>query len=71
VSLSELLVIMLVTVLVFGPKKLPMLAYHLGVALRYLLNYKQLAVQAWQQLLSEQKLQENLEKAQRVDQSYE
>lgn len=64
---SELLVILLVALIVFGPSKLPMLAEHLGKLLRQYTHYKQQVAEFWQQQLAEQALRENQKKAEKVD----
>lgn len=63
---SELLLILLVALIVFGPKKLPMLATHLGLMLSKVTHLKQ-QVHQWQQQLT---LQENERKAQAADEHY-
>lgn len=70
-SSGELLLTLLVALFVFGPKKLPMLAYHLGKLIGRLNGYKQQAVIFWQQQINEQQLQENTEKAEKADASYQ
>ena len=70
-SMSELFITMLVALVVFGPKKLPMVARHLGLLLGRFNHYKQQAAMFWQQQLKEQQLQENIKKAQKADASYE
>jgi TatA/E family protein of Tat protein translocase len=69
-SSGELLVIILVAVLVFGPKKLPMLATHLGLLLRKLHHIKAQASLLWQQQLNEWQLNENQRKAEEADKLY-
>ncbi|MCW8409173.1 twin-arginine translocase TatA/TatE family subunit [Legionella sp. PATHC035] len=69
-SSGELLVILIVALIVFGPKKLPMLATHLGLLLR---KFNQLKVQAatlWQQQLHAVQLEENQRKAKEADEQY-
>lgn len=66
-SSSELLLILLVALIVFGPKKLPMLATHLGLMLSKVTHLKQQVHQWWQQQLT---LQENERKAQAADEHY-
>jgi len=70
-SMAELFITMLVALVVFGPKKLPMVARHLGRLLGRFNHYKQQAAMLWQQQLKEQQLQENIKKAQKADASYE
>ncbi len=69
-SLGELLLTLIVALFVFGPKKLPMVAYHLGKLIRYCNHYKQQAITFWQQQLNEQQLQENISKALKADSDY-
>ncbi|CAM2904833.1 TatB protein (twin arginine translocation) [Legionella steigerwaltii] len=52
-SSNELLVILIVALIVFGPKKLPMLATHLGFLIRKLNQLKAQAALLWQQQLNE------------------
>lgn len=70
-SSGELLLTLLVGLFVFGPKKLPMLAYHLGKLWARLNGYKQKIHTFWQQQINEQQLQENIKKAQKADENYE
>lgn len=65
--MSELLLILIVALAVFGPKKLPMLAYHLGKLAARIHLYKQQMMDFWQQQLKEQQLQENIKKAEAVE----
>ncbi|KTD07802.1 twin-arginine translocase TatA/TatE family subunit [Legionella jamestowniensis] len=69
-SSSELLLILLVAVVVFGPNKLPMLAEHLAKLFRHLNQFKQQAKALWQAQLNEQQLIENTRKAEKVDALY-
>ena len=69
-SASELLLILLVALVVFGPKKLPMLARHLGQLVVKGRDYKQQAVAIWQLYLNEQQLQENKNRSQKAEASY-
>jgi sec-independent protein translocase protein TatB len=66
----ELLVIFIVALIVFGPKKLPMLATHLGLLMRQLQQWKIQAQTFWQQQLNEYQLQENQRKAEEADKQY-
>ncbi len=68
---SELLVIFIVALIVFGPKKLPMLANHLGLLIRHLTQLKTTASLFWQQQLNALQLQENERKAEAADKKYE
>ncbi len=70
-SASQLLVIACIALVVFGPKKLPMLATHLGLCLKLLNKFKQQAQILWQQMLLEQQLEENKKKALEADKTYE
>jgi len=70
-SSSELLLILIVALIVFGPNKLPMLAEHLAKFFRYLNHFKQQATTFWQDQLKEQQLQENNRKAQQADSVYQ
>lgn len=66
----ELLVIFIVALIVFGPKKLPMLATHLGLLFRQIHRWKAQATAFWQQQLNEHQLQENKRKAEEADKYY-
>ena len=70
-SISELLLILVVALVVFGPQKLPLVAHHLGTLLGHFNGYKQQVAAFWQQQLNEQKLQENIKKAQESDVNYQ
>ncbi|HHT0594402.1 TPA: Sec-independent protein translocase subunit TatA/TatB [Legionella anisa] len=67
---GELLVIFIITLIVFGPKKLPMLATHLGLLVRKLNQLKVQAAMLWQQQLNALQLQENQRKAKEADEQY-
>lgn len=69
-SMGELLVIFLVTLLVFGPKKLPMLATHLGIWIRKLNQLKVQSSLLWQQQVKELQLQENMRKAKDAEEQH-
>ncbi|MBA2655400.1 MAG: twin-arginine translocase TatA/TatE family subunit [Tatlockia sp.] len=64
---AELLLSFCVALIVFGPKKLPMLAEHLGKLLRYLDYCKKQVSLFWQKQLAEQQLQENIRKAEQAE----
>jgi len=64
------LLILLVTLIVFGPQKLPMLASHLGLLMRRINKLKTTASIFWQQQLNEYQLEENKLKAQEADNHY-
>lgn len=68
---SELLLIFLVAIVVFGPNKLPMLASHLGKLVRSFTQLKQQATDFWQNQLNEQQLLENQRKAEKADAVYQ
>lgn len=67
---GELLVILVVALIVFGPGKLPMLAEHLGKLFRQINLLKQKVNSFWQAQLNEQQLLENKRKAEKADASY-
>ena len=69
-SSGELLLILIVALIVFGPKKLPMLASHLGILIRKFNQTKEKASLIWQQQLKELQLHENKIKAEEVDKQY-
>ena len=64
-SIGELLLTLIVALFVFGPKKLPMVAHHLGKLVGRLNGYKQQVSVFWQQ-----QLQENTRKAEKADAGY-
>ncbi|KTC68813.1 TatB protein (twin arginine translocation) [Legionella birminghamensis] len=68
---SELLVIAIVAIIVFGPGKLPMLAQHLGKLFRHLNHFRDQAYQFWQKQMNEQQLLENERKAKEADSAYQ
>jgi len=67
---GELLLILLVACIVFGPEKLPMLARHLGLAVRHVQRFREQALQFWQQQVNEQQLLQNQQKAEVADAAY-
>ncbi len=69
-SSSELLLTFFVALLVFGPKKLPMLAEDLGKLFRHLMHFKQQITLFWQTQLNEQQLRENTRKGEEADRLY-
>lgn len=69
-SSGELLLTLLVALIVFGPSKMPMLASHLGSALRKIKQYKSHVELLWQQQLAQLQLQEKEQKAKRADEQY-
>ncbi|KTD17834.1 twin-arginine translocase TatA/TatE family subunit [Legionella jordanis] len=70
-SSAELLIIILVAIIVFGPNKLPMLAEHLGKLYKQFLHLKEQAMAFWQARWNEQQLRENLKKAEQADACYQ
>lgn len=69
-SSGELLVIMMVALIVFGPGKLPMLAAHLGKLFQRFNQLKQQAANFWQDQINEQQLRDNQRKAEKADSQY-
>lgn len=67
---GEILVILIVALIVFGPKKLPMLATHLGLLIRKIKQLKAQTAVLWQQQLNEMQLHENQRKAKEADKQY-
>jgi sec-independent protein translocase protein TatB len=67
---GELLLIFIVALIVFGPSKLPMVATHLGLLMRKINQFKELAASFWQQQINEHQLQENQRKALEGDNQY-
>ena len=68
---SELVLIIIIAMIVFGPNKLPMLARHLSHALKQFNALKQQAANIWQGYLNEIQLQDNQQKAKLADQQYQ
>ncbi|KTD11668.1 TatB protein (twin arginine translocation) [Legionella gratiana] len=68
---GEILVIFIVALIVFGPKKLPMLATHLGLLIRKINQLKTQAAALWQQQLNEIQLKENQRKAEEAEMQYQ
>ena len=62
-SIGELFLTLVVAFVVFGPKKLPMLARHLGLILSKFNRYKQQTMDYWQHQMKELQLEENKRKA--------
>lgn len=67
---GELILIVLVALLVFGPNKLPMLATHLGLVMRQISILKNKINVLWEQQVQELQLQENQRKADEADKHY-
>ncbi|MFC3908259.1 twin-arginine translocase TatA/TatE family subunit [Legionella dresdenensis] len=67
---GELLVVLAVAIVVFGPEKLPMLAEHVAKAVKKFNQLKNQANQLWQAELARQQLQENQRKAEQADSVY-
>lgn len=67
----ELLVILVVALIVFGPNKLPMLAAHLGKLFRKAHHLKEQLQAFWETQIQEQQLLENQRKAEKADTHYE
>ncbi|WP_419419798.1 twin-arginine translocase TatA/TatE family subunit [Legionella sp. D16C41] len=70
-NMGEIIIILIVALIVFGPNKLPMLAEHLGKVIRQLNLFKAQLANFWQTQLNEQQLRENEEKAKKVDTIYQ
>lgn len=69
-SMGELLLIFVVTLLAFHPKKWPMLAHHIAKGLRMVQRYKHKAHTFWEAQLSLYQLEENEKKAAYADEQY-
>jgi Tat protein translocase TatB subunit len=68
---AELLLILIVALIVFGPNKLPMLASHLGSLMRKINQLKNQASRLWEQQVQELQLEDNKRKAEEADKQYE
>lgn len=66
-NFSELVLILLVALIAFGPKHLRRFSYHLGKMLHLLQKLRQTTQQNFQQLQNEIIYQENLAKARAVE----
>lgn len=69
-SMGELFIILIVSLLVFPPPKWPMLAHHVAKSLRILQAYKHKAHTFWQAQLALYELTENEKKAAYADEQY-
>jgi sec-independent protein translocase protein TatB len=69
-SSGELLVIVIVALVVFGPNKLPMLARHLGHLFGKFNQMKQQADNFWKTQRNEQQLRDNQLKAEQAEAKY-
>ena len=67
---AEILLILLVAVIAFGPNKIPMLANHLGKAIRMFHQFRQQITEIWQSQIHEEQLKINKEKAAQADEEY-
>lgn len=67
---GELLLILLVSLIVFGPQKLPMLATHLGQLIKHLQHWRNQLNQVWEEQSRTLELKENQAKAQEADKLY-
>jgi Sec-independent protein translocase protein TatA len=67
---AEFFLILLVAVLAFGPKKLPMLAAHLGLVMRQIDHYKNQVALIWRQQIQQLQLEENQIRAEEADKQY-
>jgi sec-independent protein translocase protein TatB len=70
-SSGEILVTLVVAVLAFGPKKLPMLARHLALLINQFNKLKNKARTLFDEEMTKQQLSENEQKATKADESYE
>lgn len=70
-SLSELIVIFLVALIVFGPSKLPELGYNLGKLIAKARQLKAQLEHLLQQHQQQLALEENIKKAEQAAQHYE
>lgn len=70
-STGQLLLTALITLVVFGPTKLPMLARHIAQFMNRLNYFKHQALIFWQKQLEQQQLEENSRKANEADEYYQ
>ena len=66
-SIGEFILTVLVAFVVFGPKKLPMLARDAGLLLARFNRYKVQMIDIWKRQVNELQLQENIRKAEVAD----
>jgi sec-independent protein translocase protein TatB len=69
-SALELLLILFVAILVFGPNKLPMLARHLGLLLRKMNQLQMQVLEFWREQQKALQLQDNERAAEKADKTY-
>lgn len=69
-SLGETLVILVVALVAFGPKKLPMLARHIALMLTKFNQLQAQITQFWHHQQAQLQLEENEKKAQHADNNY-
>lgn len=65
--MSELFLILIIALVVFGPKQLQQIAYRVGRASRWIKQLQQMGEKNFQQLKNEWTYQENLARAQKVE----
>lgn len=70
-SIAETLVILVVTLVVFGPEKLPELAKHFGKFAAKSKHLKSQLAEMWQQQQLQFELDENIKKAEAADKKYQ
>lgn len=70
-SVGELFVIALVTVVLFGPKKLPLLVHHVSICMAKLHQLKKKAASFWEAQLNEYQLQQNIDKAKQAEELHD
>ena len=70
-SIAEILVIVFVALIVFGPEKLPELAKHLGKLAAKGKHIKDQLAQLWHQQQLQFDLDDNIKKAQEADKKYQ
>jgi sec-independent protein translocase protein TatB len=70
-SIGELSLIVIVALVAFSPKKLPMLAQHLGTWVGRLNHYKQQVEALWQHQQHQQALKDNIKKALEAETRYQ
>jgi sec-independent protein translocase protein TatB len=66
-SMGEVVLTLVVALLAFGRKQMPMVAHHMGQLFLRVHYYKRQIADLWQQQWNEHQLQENIKKARQAE----